>query len=155
MDVRIASLTLRFAAPLQTANGELRERELLLLRLRGEDGVVGWGEAAPLEPYDGVPLDAVREALAAYEPILRGGDGLGGGELLDACRAVADLPAGAGRRRPRAVGPRRQPRAAAGQRAHHRRPGERGARQRRRSPPRIARARRPRPSAPRARATRA
>ncbi len=92
MDVRIASLTLRFAAPLQMANGELRERELLLLRLRGEDGVVGWGEAAPLEPYDGVPLDAVREALAAYEPILRGGDGLGGGELLDACRAVADLP---------------------------------------------------------------
>jgi L-Ala-D/L-Glu epimerase len=92
MDVRIASLILRFVRPLTTANGELRERELLLLRLRGGDGVVGWGEAAPLEPYDGVPLDAVREALAAYEPILRDGDDLPGGALLDACRDAADLP---------------------------------------------------------------
>jgi o-succinylbenzoate synthase len=92
MEVRIASLTLRFARPLQTAYGELRERELLLLRLRGADGVVGWGEAAPLEPYDGVPLEAVREALAAYEPILRDGDDLPGGALLDACREAADLP---------------------------------------------------------------
>jgi L-Ala-D/L-Glu epimerase len=92
MDVRLASLTLRFATPIQTANGTLHERELLLLRLRGEDGVVGWGEAAPLEPYDGVPLEAVRAALSAYEPILRDGDGLGGGELLDACRDAADLP---------------------------------------------------------------
>ncbi|MEA2249211.1 MAG: L-Ala-D/L-Glu epimerase [Solirubrobacteraceae bacterium] len=92
MDVRVASLTLRFARPLQTAHGVLRERELLLLRLRGPDGVVGWGEAAPLEPYDGVPLEAVREALAAYEQILRDGDDLPGGALLDACRAAADLP---------------------------------------------------------------
>jgi L-Ala-D/L-Glu epimerase len=92
MDVRVASLVLRFARPLRTAHGELRERELLLLRIRGGDGVVGWGEAAPLEPYDGVPLDAVREALAAYEPILRDGDELPGGALLDACREAADLP---------------------------------------------------------------
>lgn len=92
MDVRIATLVLRFARPLTTANGELRERELLLLRLRGGDGVVGWGEAAPLEPYDGVPLDAVRDALAAYEPILRDGDDAPGGELLEACRDAADLP---------------------------------------------------------------
>src|SRR6185436_14228907 len=67
MEVRIASLILRFARPLETAYGELFERELVLLRLRGGDGVVGWGEAAPLEPYDGVPLEAVREALAVYE----------------------------------------------------------------------------------------
>jgi o-succinylbenzoate synthase len=92
MEVRIASLVMRFARPLRTAHGELRERELLLLRLRGDDGVVGWGEAAPLEPYDGVPLEAVRDALAAYEPILRDGDGLPGGALLDACRDAADLP---------------------------------------------------------------
>jgi len=79
MEVRVASLILRFARPLPTAYGELHERELLLLRLRGADGVVGWGEAAPLEPYDGVPLETVREALAAYEPILRDGDDLPGG----------------------------------------------------------------------------
>ena len=92
MDVRIASLILRFARPLETAYGELLERELVLLRLRGGDGVVGWGEAAPLEPYDGVPLEAVREALAVYEPILRAGDDVPGGALLDACRDAADLP---------------------------------------------------------------
>jgi L-Ala-D/L-Glu epimerase len=39
-----------------------------------------------------VPLDAVRDALAAYEPILRDGDDLPGGALLDACRDAADLP---------------------------------------------------------------
>jgi L-alanine-DL-glutamate epimerase-like enolase superfamily enzyme len=92
MDVRVASLILRLARPLPTAYGELHERELLLLRLRGADGVVGWGEAAPLEPYDGVALETVREALAAYEPILRDGDDLPGGALLDACRDAADLP---------------------------------------------------------------
>ena len=92
MEVRIASLVLRFARPLETAYGELHERELVLLRLRGGDGVVGWGEAAPLEPYDGVPLDAVRDALQAYEPILRDGDDMPGGVLLDACRDTADIP---------------------------------------------------------------
>jgi o-succinylbenzoate synthase len=92
MDVRVAALTLRFARPLHTVHGQLRERDLLLLRLRGADGVVGWGEAAPLEPYDGVPLEAVGEALSAYEPILRDGDDVPPGDLLDACRAVAELP---------------------------------------------------------------
>jgi o-succinylbenzoate synthase len=92
MEVRTASLILRFARPLETAYGQLHERELLLLRIRGRDGVVGWGEAAPLEPYDGVALETVREALAAYEPILRDGDDLPGGALLDACRDTADLP---------------------------------------------------------------
>ena len=92
MDVRLASLTLPFAEPLPTAFGALRGRELLLLRLQDADGVVGWGEAAPLEPYDGVPSQAVHQALRAYEAILRDADEAGGGELLDACRAAADLP---------------------------------------------------------------
>jgi L-Ala-D/L-Glu epimerase len=92
MDVDFAAVTLRFARPLPTAFGELRDRELLTIRLKGADGVVGWGEAAPLEAYDGVSQDAVREALAAYVPILRGGDGATGSELLDACRVAADLP---------------------------------------------------------------
>ncbi len=92
MDVRIATVTLTFAVPLPTAFGTLRERELLMLRLSDGDGVVGWGEAAPLQPYDGVGLDEAREALAAYEPLLRDGDDASGGELLEACRAAADLP---------------------------------------------------------------
>ena len=92
MDVDFAAVTLRFARPLPTAFGELRERELLTLRIKGDDEVVGWGEAAPLEPYDGVSREAVRAALAAYEPILRAGDGVPAAELLEACRAKADLP---------------------------------------------------------------
>jgi L-alanine-DL-glutamate epimerase-like enolase superfamily enzyme len=92
MDVDFASVRLRFAQPLTTAYGELDERELLTIRIKGADEVVGWGEAAPLEPYDGVSREAVREALMAYEPILRDGDGRPGAELLDACRSAADLP---------------------------------------------------------------
>lgn len=92
MEVRVASTSLRFAEPLPTAFGTLQTREILLLRLRGRDGIVGWGEAGPLEPYDGVPLEIVREALEAYERVLTDGDDATGAELLDACRAMADLP---------------------------------------------------------------
>jgi o-succinylbenzoate synthase len=92
MDVDFTSVSIPFERPLPFAWGELEERELLVLRLAGRDGVIGWGEAAPLEPYDGVSLVAVRAALEAYEPILRGGDGAAAAELLDACREVADLP---------------------------------------------------------------
>ena len=93
MRVAIAHRTLRFAAPVHTAFGVLESRELLEVQIAGTDGVVGRGEAAPLEPYDGVPLEAVREALERYARVLEAaGDGARGGELLDACRAEADLP---------------------------------------------------------------
>ena len=65
MDVRIAEATLTFAEPLPTAYGTLREREILLLRLSDADGAVGWGEAAPLEPYDGISIAKVRDASKA------------------------------------------------------------------------------------------
>lgn len=92
MDVRVASVTLTFAEAMPTAWGELKTRELLLLRIRDDDGVVGWGEAGALEPYDGVSTSQVRSALEAYEAILRDGDGATGSELLARCRVVDDLP---------------------------------------------------------------
>lgn len=92
MEVRVVRRTLRFAAPVRTANGVLTEREILELHLLGPDGVPGVGEAAPLPPYDPVGVDEVADALERYRPILEGGDGLGGGPLMDACRAAADLP---------------------------------------------------------------
>ena len=92
MDVRVASVTLTFAEAMPTAWGTLKARELLLLRLRDADGVVGWGEAGALEPYDGVSIAQVRAALDAYEPILRDGDDATGSELLARCRIVDDLP---------------------------------------------------------------
>ena len=91
---RLAVQTVRLAlrTPLHSAWGTLEQRELLRVRLEFGGDDWGEGEAAPLEPYDGVPLEAVRDALAAYEPILRAGDDLPGGALLDACRDAADLP---------------------------------------------------------------
>lgn len=54
--------------PFVTANGVLAERELVAIRLEDDEGNPGWGEAAPLEPYDGVSVDAVWEALAGGPP---------------------------------------------------------------------------------------
>lgn len=90
--VGITSRTVAFVAPVGTAFGTLHERELLELTIEGPDGVPGHGEAAPLPAYDGVPAGRVRAALEAYRPVLAGGDDLPGGQLLDACRAAADLP---------------------------------------------------------------
>ncbi|HEX8208518.1 MAG TPA: enolase C-terminal domain-like protein [Solirubrobacteraceae bacterium] len=87
MHVSIEARTLRFRRPVATAFGELRERTILELTLDG-----GRGEAAPLEPYDGVPLVRVRAALEAYVPFLERADELGGSRVLDACRSVADIP---------------------------------------------------------------
>ncbi|NLT06867.1 MAG: O-succinylbenzoate synthase [Solirubrobacterales bacterium] len=54
--------------PFVTANGVLAERELVVVRLEDDDGTPGWGEAAPLEAYDGVSVDAVWAALAGGPP---------------------------------------------------------------------------------------
>jgi L-alanine-DL-glutamate epimerase-like enolase superfamily enzyme len=83
---------IRLREPLRAAWGELRERTLLEVELTDDDGVVGRGEAAPLEPYDGVSLAACREALDAYARVLAVRGYMRGGELLDACRRAADLP---------------------------------------------------------------
>jgi len=92
MRVTIEQRTLRFAAPLTTAFGTLTSREVFELVIEGAEGMRGCGEAAPLEPYDGVSAQRARAALEAYRPLIEDGDGLDGGELLDACRAADELP---------------------------------------------------------------
>ena len=57
-------LSLPFREPFVTAAGVVTERRIVLLRLEDEDGAVGYGEAAPFEPYDGVSVARV-EARAA------------------------------------------------------------------------------------------
>lgn len=84
--------TLRLEKPLQTSYGELVERELLIVSLTGEDGVTGYGEAAPLELYDGISLKRGQAALERYVPVLAKAHGLNGAQLVDACRRVDDLP---------------------------------------------------------------
>jgi len=61
-------LRIPLKTPFVTANGVLAERELVVVRLEDDEGNPGWGEAAPLEPYDGVSVDAVWAALADGPP---------------------------------------------------------------------------------------
>ncbi|HXW59006.1 MAG TPA: enolase C-terminal domain-like protein [Solirubrobacteraceae bacterium] len=87
---------LKLAAPLRTAFGEVSERELVQVSLTGADGVTGYGEAAPLEPYDGVSVARVQQALERYEHVLAAAEPQrarpGGAALIDACRQADDLP---------------------------------------------------------------
>jgi o-succinylbenzoate synthase len=59
----LARLSIPFRQPFVTSSGVVAERELVLLRVEDEDGVVGFGEAAPFEPYDGISLEAAAAAL--------------------------------------------------------------------------------------------
>lgn len=54
--------------PFVTAGGVVAERDLAVIRLEDDEGTVGWGEAAPLEPYDGVAVDDVVDALRGGPP---------------------------------------------------------------------------------------
>ncbi|HEX8157926.1 MAG TPA: enolase C-terminal domain-like protein [Solirubrobacteraceae bacterium] len=93
MRVTIEHRTLRLRTPLQTSYGSVTERELFELAIEGADGIVGRGEAAPLETYDGVSPARTEAALNAYRNVLEKAPAdLDGGGLLDACRAADDLP---------------------------------------------------------------
>jgi o-succinylbenzoate synthase len=91
VQVDVEPQVLRFARPLTLAYGRLDSRQLLVLRLT-EDGLTGRGEAAPLEPYDGVTLAQGREALEVYRNVLEGTERRGRADRLAACRAACDLP---------------------------------------------------------------
>ena len=56
-------LALPFREPFVTATGVVTERRIILMRLEDEDGAVGYGEAAPFEPYDGVSVERVEAVL--------------------------------------------------------------------------------------------
>ena len=93
MKAAIERRRLAIEPALETATGTLSERELFLLRLEDDEGNFGWGEAAPLEPYDGVSsrecLDALErqvEALEACPP------GASGPQVLEAARQGSELP---------------------------------------------------------------
>ena len=88
----VEPVRLRLRAPLATAWGELRERELLRVRLVFSEADWGEGEAAPLEPYDGVSLATVRAALDAYAAVLAHADPAAPhGTLLAACAGERPL----------------------------------------------------------------
>jgi o-succinylbenzoate synthase len=66
--VKIASIevipyALPFRAPYVTARGRLDRREMVLLRLRSEDGLTGLGEAVPLSMRSGASLKQIAAEL--------------------------------------------------------------------------------------------
>jgi L-alanine-DL-glutamate epimerase-like enolase superfamily enzyme len=89
----VRPVRLRLRSPLTAVWGTLDERELLVVRVDFGDDDYGEGEAAPIEGYDGVPLEAVRAALDAYGAVLaRASPRSTHAELLAACAAERPLP---------------------------------------------------------------
>lgn len=64
--VEVIPYALPFKEPYVTARGVLRQREMVLLRLRDEEGVVGLGEAVPLSLRGGVGLEQVVRELEGW-----------------------------------------------------------------------------------------
>jgi len=82
--VEVIPYALPFREPYVTATGTLTRREMVLLRLRDADGLVGLGEAVPLSLRGGVGLTQVIEELEGLRER---------GSLDEATPAAADLSA--------------------------------------------------------------
>jgi L-alanine-DL-glutamate epimerase-like enolase superfamily enzyme len=64
--VEVIPYALPFKRPYVTARGVLERREMVMLRVRDEDGVVGLGEAVPLSLRGGVTLTEVMRELEEW-----------------------------------------------------------------------------------------
>jgi L-alanine-DL-glutamate epimerase-like enolase superfamily enzyme len=83
----------RLRPPFMSASGPVTVRGLLLVTLACDDGTVGYGEAAPLEAYDGVSLDSCREALEDCRARLTdAGDDADQAAVIADCGRAAILP---------------------------------------------------------------
>ncbi|MFZ0089088.1 MAG: hypothetical protein WAL63_06265, partial [Solirubrobacteraceae bacterium] len=74
MKLTLRSVSVPLSAPLHSAHGTVSERELVLAALEGAGGLTGWGEAAPLQSYDGTSAAAVLTAVEDCRPVLEGSD---------------------------------------------------------------------------------
>src|ERR1700759_840975 len=74
--VGVVPSALPFKEPYVTARGRLVRREMVLLRLRDEDGLEGLGEAVPLSLRGGVTIEKGVRELGALGTELVGADGL-------------------------------------------------------------------------------
>ncbi len=64
--VEVIPYALPFKEPYVTARGSLTRREMVLLRIRDEDGFEGLGEAVPLSLRGGVTIETVVRELEAW-----------------------------------------------------------------------------------------
>ncbi len=104
MKLEVRRQAFRLTRPFETSYGTLRERETLLVALTDAAGMTGYGEAAPLEPYDGVSIAMAGDALQRYADVLaaspRAGampsdeadDDARSRSLVEECRRAAALP---------------------------------------------------------------
>jgi L-Ala-D/L-Glu epimerase len=81
-------------APLRAAHGgsDPGTRPLILVRIQDQDGFSGYGEAAPLEGYDGVGVDHVMHVLGHYQVIVSSLPIVDHTAILRACLGAAALP---------------------------------------------------------------
>jgi L-Ala-D/L-Glu epimerase len=68
MNVEVVPYALPFKEPYVTARGRLVRREMVLLRIRDDDGVEGLGEAVPLSLRGGVTIERVVKELESASP---------------------------------------------------------------------------------------
>jgi L-alanine-DL-glutamate epimerase-like enolase superfamily enzyme len=102
--LEIAPQAFSLSRPFETSYGTLAVRETLVVALTDADGVTGYGEAAPLEAYDGVSLERVLSALERCREVLEATPRLPDKrapqpdpaapmrELLERCARAARLP---------------------------------------------------------------
>jgi L-alanine-DL-glutamate epimerase-like enolase superfamily enzyme len=88
--VEVIPYSLPFKEPYVTARGVLRRREMVLLRVRDDDGVVGLGEAVPLSLRGGATLTQVVRELEGWAERQEDG-GLSAPALCAVRTAKADL----------------------------------------------------------------
>lgn len=93
MRISVARQAFELASPFHTSYGEVREREVLTVGLTDAAGITGYGDVAPLEPYDGVGVERVSGALERYDAALGALDGLDANRVLETCRQADELPA--------------------------------------------------------------
>ena len=93
MKLAVTQHTVPLRAPFHAGHGTVTDRELLLVELRAADGLAGYGEAAPLESYDGVSTADVRTALEACAPVLEAyRDAAPIADVLARCAEATVLP---------------------------------------------------------------
>jgi L-alanine-DL-glutamate epimerase-like enolase superfamily enzyme len=93
MELTVTPMTVPLRVPFAAAHGTVTDRELLLVSLQAADGLTGYGEAAPLESYDGISPAEVRAGLKACAPVLEGyRDAAPIADVLARCAEATVLP---------------------------------------------------------------
>src|ERR1700743_150864 len=93
MKLTVQPVTVPLRAPFAAGHGTVTDRDLLLISLQAADGLTGYGEAAPLQSYDGVSDTEVREGLEACVPVLAGyRDATPIADVLARCAEATVLP---------------------------------------------------------------